>query len=308
MNKRPKITIIGGGFVGSTAAHFLAMHGLGDIVLLDRNEGMPQGKMLDLLQAGPIEGFDLKIIGTNSYEDTADSDIAVITAGVPRKPGMSRDELLAINADIVRSVGANIKKYSPNAIVIVVTNPLDAMVYVAWKETGFPANRIVGMAGILDSARMRTFIAQACGVDAKEVDAVVLGGHGDTMIPLMRLTTVKGAPISKFLPQEKIDEIVQRTRNGGAEIVNLLKTGSAYFAPAAAVCAMVASILKDQKRVFPCAAYLSGEYGVKGLFIGVPVELGKNGVEKIVEIELNDEEKSAFAKTAEHIKSLTSSL
>lgn len=301
---RPKITVIGGGFVGSTTAHFLAMHELGDIVLLDINEGPPQGKALDLSEAAPIEGFDVKIIGTNSYKDTADSDIVVITAGMPRKPGMSRDELLAVNAGIVKTASENIKKYSPRAIIIVVTNPLDAMVYVAWKTTGFEPQRVIGMAGVLDSARMRHFIAEAVGVSVEDVTAFVMGGHGDTMIPVTRFANVGGVPLADLLPKEKIDAIVERTRNGGAEIVGLLKTGSAYYAPAASVVAMVESILLDKKRVLPCAAYLNGEYGVKGLFIGVPVVLGKNGVERIIEVKLNEEEKAAFEKTVQHVQEL----
>lgn len=305
---RPKITVIGGGFVGSTTAHFLAMHELGDIVLLDIHEGVPQGKALDLSQAAPIEGFDVKILGTNSYEDTVSSDIVVITAGMARKPGMSRDELLAVNASIVKSASENIKKYSPNAIVIVVTNPLDAMVYTAWKATGFPAQRVIGMAGVLDSARMRHFIAEAVGVSVEDVTAFVMGGHGDTMVPLMRFAHVGGVPLTDLLPKEKIDAIVERTRNGGAEIVSLLKTGSAYYAPAASVVAMVESILKDKKRVLPCAAYLNGEYGVKGLFVGVPVVLGRNGVERILEVKLNEEEKKSFLRTVEHVKSLVTDI
>lgn len=301
---RPKITVIGGGFVGSTTAHFLAMHELGDIVLLDINEGPPQGKALDLSEAAPVEGFDVKIRGTNLYEDTVSSDIVVITAGIPRKPGMSRDELLAVNAGIVKSAAENIKKYSPSAIVIVVTNPLDAMVYAAWKVTGFEPRRVIGMAGVLDSARMRHFIAEAVGVSVEDVTAFVMGGHGDTMVPLMRYASVGGVPVTDLLPKEKIDAIVERTKNGGAEIVSLLKTGSAYYAPAAAVAAMVESILRDKKRVLPCAAYLDGEYGVNGLFIGVPVVLGKNGVERIIEVKLNEEEKAAFEKTVQHVQEL----
>lgn len=301
---RSKITVIGGGFVGSATAHFLAMHELGDIILLDINEGPPQGKALDLSEAAPVEGFDVKIHGTNSYEDTADSDIVVITAGMPRKPGMSRDELLAVNAGIVKTASENIKKYSPRAIVIVVTNPLDAMVYVAWKTTGFEPQRVIGMAGVLDSARMRHFIAEAIGVSVEDVTAFVMGGHGDTMIPVTRFANVGGVPLTDLLPKEKIDAIVERTRNGGAEIVSLLKTGSAYYAPAAAIAAMVESILLDKKRVLPCAAYLNGEYGVKGLFIGVPVVLGRDGVERVIEVKLNKEEKAAFLRTVEHVKSL----
>jgi len=304
---RPKITVIGGGFVGSTTAHFLATHELGDIVLLDINEGPPQGKMLDLSHVAPIEGFDVNLKGTTKYEDTADSDVVVITAGVPRKPGMSRDELLEVNVKVVSGVCEQIKKHSPDAIVIVVTNPLDAMVYTAWKVTGFSPQRIVGMAGILDTARMRSFIAEELGVSVKDVSALVLGGHGDTMVPITRSTCVGGVPLADLMPKEKIDAIVERTQKAGAEIVALLKTGSAYYAPAAAVCEMVESIVKDKKRVLPCTAYLSGEYGVDGLFIGVPVVLGKEGVERVIEVKLNEEEKSAFAKTVEHVRKLTMS-
>ncbi len=301
---RSKITVIGGGFVGSTTAHFLAMHELGDIVLLDINEGIPQGKALDLSQAAPVEGFDVKIQGTNSYEDTSDSDIVVITAGMARKPGMSRDELLAVNTNIVKTACENIKKYSPNAIVIVVTNPLDAMVYTAWKATGFPPHRVIGMAGVLDSARMRHFIAEAVGVSVEDVTAFVMGGHGDTMVPVTRFANVGGVPLADLLPKEKIDALGERTRNGGAEIVGLLKTGSAYYAPAASVVAMVESILRDKKRVLPCAAYLNGEYGVKGLFIGVPAVLGRSGVERVLKVKLNEEEQKAFMKTVEHVTGL----
>ncbi len=301
---RAKITVVGAGFVGSTVAHFLASHELGDIVLIDIAEGIPQGKALDLSQAAAVEGWDLDVKGTNSYEDTANSDIVVITAGLPRKPGMSRDDLIAINSKIIKDVCENIKKYSPNAIVIVVTNPLDAMVYAAWKATGFEPRRVIGMAGVLDSARMCSFIARELGVSVKDVNALVMGGHGDTMVPLMRYASVDGVPVTDLLPKEKIDAIVKRTQDGGAEIVNLLKTGSAYYAPAASVVAMVESILRDRKRVLPCAAYLNGEYGVNGLFIGVPAVLGRDGVEKIIEVKFNQEEASAFAKTVEHVKAL----
>lgn len=301
---RSKITVVGAGFVGSTVAHWLAVHELGDIVLLDIMEGIPQGKALDLAESGPVEGFDLKIKGTNNYEDSANSDIVVVTAGIPRKPGMSRDDLIKTNAGIMKSVCENVKKYSPNAILIIVSNPLDAMVYVAWKVTGFAPQKIIGMAGVLDSARMRTFIAEELNVSVEDVTAFVMGGHGDTMIPIMRYANVGGIPLHDLLSKEKISAISERTKNGGAEIVELLKTGSAYFAPAASVAAMVESILKDKRRVMPCAAYLNGEYGVKGLFIGVPVILGKNGVEKVIEVKLNEEERAFFSKTVEHVKSL----
>lgn len=301
---RPKITVVGGGFVGSTTAHFLAMHELGDVVLIDINEGAASGKSLDLAQAAPVEGFDVKFKGTADYKETANSDIVVITAGLPRKPGMSRDELIAVNTKIMTDVCTQVKTHSPNAIVIVVTNPLDAMVYVAWKVTGFPSARVMGMAGVLDSARMRSFIAEELNVSVEDVTAFVMGGHGDTMVPVIRYANVAGVPLTDLLPKEKLNAIVERTRNGGAEIVNLLKTGSAYYAPAASVVAMVESILKDKRRVLPCAAQLNGEYGVKGLFIGVPVVLGKNGVERIIEVKFNDEEKAEFQKTIAHVQEL----
>lgn len=301
---KPKITIIGAGFVGSTAAHFCAEKELGDIVLLDVNEGAARGKALDLSEALPVMGRDAKVTGTAQYEDTANSDLVIITAGLARKPGMSRDELLQINAGIVRGAAENIKKYSPNAVVVVVTNPLDAMVFTAWRATGFPPQRVLGMAGVLDSARMRFFIAEALGVSVKDVTAFVLGGHGNTMVPLMRLATAGGVPVSELLPSEKISQIITRTQNGGAEIVDLLKTGSAYYAPAASIAEMAEAILRDQKRVLPCAAYLNGEYGVKGLFIGVPAVLGRNGVERVVEISLQKEEKTAFEKTMKHVQEL----
>lgn len=303
-----KISIIGAGFVGATAAHWIASRDLGQIILLDIQDGIPQGKALDLLQSSPIARFSSRVIGTNDYKDTSDSDVVVITAGMPRKPGMSRDELLGINAKIVKEVTQNVAAYSPKSILIVATNPLDAMVYAAWKASGFESKRVIGMAGVLDSSRMRTFIACELGVAAEDVSALVLGGHGDTMVPLMRHATVGGAPVSNLLSKEKLDAIVQRTRDGGAEIVNLLKTGSAYYAPAAALMEMVESILKDKKRVLPCAAYLNGEYGASGFFIGVPVVLGKDGVEKIIEVALNEEEKRAFDATVSHVKSLVAAL
>ncbi len=305
---RPKITVVGSGFVGATTAHYLAMHELGDIVMIDIQEGIPQGKALDMFEATPVTGWDVSVKGTNSYEDTANSDIVVVTAGLPRKPGMTRDDLLKINAGIVGTVSEQIKKFSPNAIVIVVTNPLDAMVYVAWQKTGFSPERVIGMAGVLDTARMRSFIAEELKVSVEDVSALVMGGHGDTMVPLQRYTTVGGIPLEQLLPKEKIDAIVERTRNGGIEIVNLLKTGSAFYAPAASVVSMVESILKDKKRVMPCAAYLNGEYGVKGLFIGVPAVLGRKGVERVLEVKFNDEESTAFNKTVEHVKELMAAM
>jgi len=308
MHKRKKISIIGGGNVGAAAAHWAASKELGDVCLLDIVEGMPQGKGLDLRQASPIEGFDSDIIGTNDYRDTADSDVVIITAGLARKPGMSRDDLLAKNTEIVKGVTEQVAKYSPNAILIVVSNPLDAMVYVAHKVSGFPTNRVVGMAGILDSARFRTFIAMELNVSVEDVTAFVLGGHGDQMVPLPRYSTVAGIPITKLLPKEKIDAMVERTRKGGGEIVSLLKTGSAFFAPSAAAVQMAESILKDKKRILPCAAYCDKEYNVGGYFVGVPVKLGGNGVEEVIEIELLPEEEEAFRKSVEAVKNLVSKI
>ena len=305
---RSKISIIGAGFVGSTIAHLTALHELGDVVLLDIVEDTAKGKALDIFESSPVEGVDINIKGTSSYADIADSDIVVITAGIPRKPGMSRDDLIAINSGIVKGACENIKKFAPKSIVMVVTNPLDAMVYVAWKTTGFAPNKVLGMAGVLDSARMRSFIAMEANVSVEDVSAFVLGGHGDTMVPMTRYASVGGIPLADILSKEKIDAIVERTANGGAEIVNLLKTGSAYFAPASSVVAMAWAILKDKKRVMPVAAYLSGEYGVKGLFIGVPVVLGKDGVERIFELKLNESESAVFAKTIAHVKELVGSL
>ena len=301
---RPKISIIGAGNVGATTAHWIASKELGDVVLLDIVEGMPQGKSLDLLEAAPVEGFDVDIKGTNNYEDTKNSDIVVITSGVPRKPGMSRDDLISINTRIVKEVTQNAVKYSPNSILIVVTNPLDAMVFVASKASKFPHHRVLGMAGILDSTRFRTFIAKELDVSVEDVDAIVLGGHGDLMVPLPRYSTVNGIPITELMPQERINALAERTRKGGEEIVNLLKTGSAYYAPGAAVAEMVESILKDKKRILPCAAYCNSEYNVGGYFVGVPVKLGRKGVEKVIELKLNAEEKEAFKKSVEHVKSL----
>ena len=300
----PKISIIGAGNVGATTAHWIASKELGDVVLLDIVEGMPQGKGLDLLEAGPVEGFDVEIKGTNSYEETKNSDIIVITAGVPRKPGMSRDDLISINTKIVKEATQNAIKHSPNSILIVVTNPLDAMVFVAGKVSNFPKHRVMGMAGILDSTRFRTFIAKELDVSVEDVDAIVLGGHGDSMVPLPRYSTVNGIPITELLSQERINALVERTRRGGEEIVNLLKTGSAYYAPAAAVAEMVEAILKDKKRILPCAAYCNSEYNVNGYFVGVPVKLGRNGIEKVIELKLTDEEKEAFRKSVEHVKGL----
>ena len=301
---RPKISIIGAGNVGATTAHWLAAKEICDIVLLDIIEGMPQGKALDLQETSPIEGFDVGIKGTNSYEDTKNSDIIVITSGMPRKPGMSRDDLIATNTKIVKEAAQNAAKHSPNSIIIVVTNPLDAMVHVAAKISNFPKHRVMGMAGVLDSTRFRTFIAKELDVSVEDVQAIVLGGHGDTMVPLPRYSTVNGIPITELLPKERIEALVERTRKGGEEIVNLLKTGSAYYAPAASVAEMVESILKDKKRILPCAAYCGKEYSVGGYFVGVPVKLGRNGVEKVIELKLTGEEKESFTKSVKHVKSL----
>ena len=304
MHKRKKISIIGGGNVGATAAHWAASKELGDVCLLDIVEGMPQGKGLDLKEASPIEGFDSDIIGTNDYRDTADSDVVIITAGLARKPGMSRDDLLAKNTEIVKGVTEQVAKYSPNAVLIVVSNPLDAMVYVAHKVSGFPTNRVVGMAGILDSARFRAFISMELNVSVEDITAFVLGGHGDQMVPLPRYSTVAGIPITNLLSKEKIDQMVERTRKGGGEIVALLKTGSAFFAPSAAAVQMAESILKDKKRILPCAAYCDKEYNVGGYYVGVPVKLGGNGVEEVIEIELLPEEQEAFKRSVDAVKNL----
>jgi|TARA_Y100000310_G_scaffold124950_2_gene123761 malate dehydrogenase len=300
---RPKVSIIGAGNVGATTAHWIASKELADVVLVDIVEGVPQGKALDLLESGPVENFDVDVTGTNSYEETKDSDIVVITAGIPRKPGMSRDDLISTNTKIVKDVTQNVVKHSPNSILIVVTNPLDAMVFVASKVSNFPKNRVLGMAGILDSTRFRTFIAKELDVSAEDVDAMVLGGHGDTMVPLPRYSTVNGVPITELLPEDKINALVERTRKGGGEIVNLLKTGSAYYAPSSAATVMVESLLKDKKRILPCAAFCDKEYGVGGYFVGVPVKLSSKGAE-VIELKLNDEEKEAFKKSVEHVKGL----
>jgi len=305
---RNKITVVGAGNVGATTAHWLVSKELGDVVLVDIIDGMPQGKALDLAQAGPVEGYDSRLVGTNGYKETANSDVVVITSGIARKPGMSRDDLLNTNAGIVASVTEEIVKYSPNCIIIVVSNPLDAMAQVAWKKSGFPKHRVVGMAGILDSARMRCFLAEALNVSVENVSAFVLGGHGDTMVPLPRYSTCGGIPITELLPKEVIDQIVTRTANGGAEIVSLLKTGSAYYAPAAAAVEMVEAILKDKKKILPCAAYLEGEYGVNGLFVGVPIKLGAKGIEEIIQINLTTEERAALQKSAAAVQELVGKL
>ena len=306
--KRAKITIVGAGNVGATAAHWALTKELGDIVLVDVIEGIPQGKSLDLLQSTPVAGLDIQLTGSNDYAPTKDSDLVIVTAGLARKPGMSRDELLAKNTAIVSGVVRDVVKYSPNTILIIVSNPLDAMAYVALKASSFPKQRVLGMAGVLDSARFRTFLAQELNVSVQDVVAFVLGGHGDTMVPLPRLSSVGGIPIPSLLSQDRIDAIVERTRDGGAQIVNLLKAGSAYYAPAAAVIEMAQSILRDQKRVLPCAAYLEGEYGIRGCFMGVPVKLGKVGIEKIYEVQLNPAEKDALLKSAQAVKDLTAAV
>jgi malate dehydrogenase len=299
-----KVTVIGAGNVGATAAQRLAEKQLCDVVLVDIVEGVPQGKALDLNEAAPIEKHDSHLTGTNSYEDSAGSDIVIITAGIPRKPGMSRDDLISTNAGIVKSVTQEVASRSPEAILIIVSNPLDAMCHVAFDTCGFPKERVIGMAGVLDSARFRAFISMELNVSVENTHAFVLGGHGDTMVPLPRYSTVAGIPITELLAQDRIDALVERTRNGGAEIVSLLKTGSAYYAPASAAVEMAESILKDKKKILPCAAYLQGEYGCQDLFIGVPVKLGSKGVEDIIEITLTDEEKQALQKSAAAVQEL----
>jgi malate dehydrogenase len=301
---RKKVTVVGAGNVGANCALRIADQELADVVLVDVVDGVPQGKGLDILESGPIQGYDVNITGTNGYEETANSDVVVITAGFPRKPGMSRDDLLLANYEIVKNSTEQVVKYSPNSILILVTNPLDAMCWAAWKVSGFSRNRVIGMAGVLDTARYRTFIAEALGVSVENITAMVLGGHGDTMVPLVRYTNVSGIPLTELLPADKIDALVTRTRNGGAEIVKYLKTGSAYYAPSAAAVEMVASILKDKKKVLPCAALLQGEYGVKDLFVGVPVKLGSNGIEKIYEVSLTDSEKAELAKSVSAVEEL----
>ncbi len=304
--KRAKISIIGAGNVGATCAHWAASKELGDIVLVDvpQVEGMPQGKALDLYESSPIEGFDAKITGATSYEPTADSEVVIITAGIARKPGMSRDDLINTNTGIVKSVAENVAKHSPNAVIIVVSNPLDAMVYVAWKASGFPTKRIIGQAGVLDTARFRSFLAAEVGCSVEDVQALLLGGHGDDMVPLSRYTFAGGVPITQLVGKERLEEIIKRARNGGAEIVGLLKTGSAYYAPAAATVAMAESIIKDKKRILPCAVYCDKEYGVGGYFVGVPCILGKDGVERIIEVELDATESKMFQTSVEHVKDL----
>ena len=301
---RRKITVVGAGQVGTTVAQLIAYNNLGNVVLIDIIEGVPQGKALDLQQSGCLQVFDSIIIGTNDYKDTADSDVVVITAGVPRKPGQSRGDLLVINAKIVKSVTEQIMQYSSNPFIIVVSNPLDAMVYLAKQVSKLPKNRIIGMAGVLDSARFRTFVSLELDCSLVDVDAMVLGGHGDSMVPMPRYTTVSGISITDLMSQEQIERLVDRTRKGGAEIVGLLKTGSAFLAPGASVVKMIEAVVRDKKRTFPCTAYLDGEYGWKGIFMGVPVKLGEGGAEKIIELKLTPEEKEALDKSAKDVKKM----
>ena len=308
MAGRKTLSVIGAGNVGATCAVWAARRELGDVVLLDIVDGLPQGKGLDLYEASPVEGFDARITGTTDYADTAGSDVVIITSGLPRKPGMSRDDLLAANTKIVREVAANVATHSPEAVLIVVSNPLDAMVTVAHRASGLPAHRVLGQAGVLDTARFRAFLAEAIGCSVKDVTALLLGGHGDDMVPLPRYASAGGVPVSQLLPAEQIDAIVQRTRKGGGEIVGLLKTGSAFYAPAAASVQMAEAILRDQKRILPCAAYCDSEYGVGGYFVGVPVVLGAGGVETIIEVELDDAERAMFEQSVQHVRELVKSL
>ncbi len=309
MAARKKIALIGAGMIGGTLAHLCETKNLGDVVLFDIAEGMPQGKALDISQSSAVDGADVHLKGTNDYADIAGADVIIVTAGVPRKPGMSRDDLVAINTGIIKTVGENIKKHAPNAFVIVITNPLDAMVYVMQKVSGLPANKVVGMAGVLDSSRFAFFLAEALNVSISDINAFVLGGHGDTMVPVVGYTTISGIPLPEFvrlgwLKQDALDKIIQRTRDGGAEIVNLLKTGSAFYAPAASAIRMAEAYLYDKKRILPVAAHLNGEFGVKDLYVGVPAVIGAGGVEKVVEISLNSEEKAMFDKSVAAVKGL----
>lgn len=308
MENRPKVTVVGTGMVGGTVAQLMAQRDYVDVVMIDIVEGMPQGKALDLREAGPVLGYDSYLHGSNDYADAADSDIVVITSGIPRKPGMSRDDLLKTNRGILQSVSGEIAKVAPNAIVIVVSNPLDAMCHVALDTLGFPRERVIGMAGVLDSARFRSFIAEELDVSVEDVTAFVLGGHGDTMVPLARYSTVAGIPLPDLLDEEAITRLQERTANGGAEVVALLKTGSAYYAPAASVCEMVDSILLDKKRILPTSVHLQGEYGINDLYVGVPVKLGKNGMEQIIEIKLTDDEAAALRKSADAVQELVDTM
>jgi malate dehydrogenase len=306
---RPKIALVGAGQIGGTLAYLVGLKELGDVVLCDVVEGIPQGKALDIAEAGPIEGYDGSFIGTNNYENLEGSDVVIVTAGIPRRPGMSRDDLLGTNAKVIRQVGQNIRQYCPQAFVIVITNPLDVMVWVMREASELPFHRVVGMAGVLDSARFRYFLAQEFQVSVEDVHASVLGGHGDSMVPLIRYSTVAGIPLPDLIQmgwttQERVEEIVKRTRQGGGEIVNLLKTGSAFYAPASSAIAMAESYLKDKKRIFPCAAWLNGEYGIQDLYVGVPVVIGANGVERIVEIQLTEEERTLFDHSVDAVREL----
>lgn len=308
VHKRKKISVIGAGFVGSTCAHWAASKELGDVVLLDINEGSAKGRALDLFEASPVGHFDSYVVGTSQYKDIKDSDVVIVTAGLPRKPGMSRDDLLATNSKIMKEVCHGIKEFAPNSVVIVVSNPLDAMAYVAKQTLGFPRERVIGMAGVLDSARFKAFISEELNVSVKDIQAFVLGGHGDTMVPMPRHCSIGGIPLTELLPKDKIDAIVKRTREGGAEIVGLLKTGSAYYAPSASAVQMAEAIIKDQKRILPCAAYLEGEYGVNGFFVGVLCTLGGKGLEKVMEIKLNDEEKKGLDHSIQAVHGLVDAL
>ncbi|TEB12518.1 malate dehydrogenase [Pelotomaculum propionicicum] len=302
--KRNKITVVGAGNVGATAAHWCVAKELGDVVLVDVIEGVPQGKGLDLMQSNPLEGTDCWVKGTNNYEDTADSDVCIVTAGIARKPGMSRDDLLNTNYKIVSSVAENLARYSPNTVIIVVSNPLDVMTYTAWKASGFPANRVFGQAGVLDSARFRTFVAMELGASFEDVNALVLGGHGDTMVSVLSHANVGCIPVTKLIPADRLAEIVKRTANGGAEIVNFLKTGSAFYAPSASAVQMAEAVLKDKKRILPVAAYLNGEYGAKDIYTGVPAIIGGNGVEKVLEIDLTPDEKAGLDYSIQAVRDL----
>ncbi len=301
---RSKVTVVGAGNVGATLGQRVAERDYADVVLVDVIPDMPQGKALDILEAGPVLGYDSLVIGANGYDETAGSDVVVITSGIARKPGMSRDDLIRTNQGIVTQVTREIVSRSPNAILICVTNPLDAMVQLTWKVSGFPKNRVIGMAGVLDTARFRAFIAQELGVSVRDVQAYVLGGHGDTMVPLARLSSVAGVPLPNLIPAERLEQIVQRTRDGGAEIVQLLKTGSAYYAPSASVLQMVDSIILDKKMIMPCSVYLEGEYGINGLYVGVPAKLGAKGVEEIIQLDLTETERAALQKSADAVKEL----
>ena len=308
--KRKKISVIGAGFTGATTAFILAQKELGDIVLVDipQAENPTKGKALDMLEAGPVQGFDANIIGTSNYEDTKDSDVVVITAGIARKPGMSRDDLVQTNQKVMKAVTKEVVKYSPNCFIVVLTNPVDAMTYTVFKESGFPKHRVIGQSGVLDTARFRTFVAQELNLSVKDVTGFVLGGHGDDMVPLVRYSYAGGIPLEKLIPQDRLEAIVQRTRTGGGEIVNLLGNGSAYYAPAASLVEMVEAIVKDQRRILPAIAYLEGEYGYDGIYLGVPTVLGGNGIEKIIELDLTAEEKAALDKSVESVKNVMSVL